>query len=386
MAEVVRPASLTELASLVAEAAQTRQPVAVQGKGTKQGLGRPMQTSATLDLSGFTGIGFYEPEELVLEAGAGTMLREIEDAVAANNQQLAFEPPDLSHLMSAAHAGTLGGILSCNLSGPRRLKAGAARDFVLGIAGVSGRGEAFKAGARVVKNVTGYDLPKLLAGSYGTLAALTTITLKVLPRPETEQTLVVRGLRDHDAVRAMSMAMQSSCEVSGAAHVSGISYLRLEGIRESVIYRRDRLAKLLGEFGRIESLDAVPSQVQWQSIRDVAPLDGADRIVWRLAVTPSEAPDVTARIAKRIDARWFFDWAGGLVWLDVPPMEDGGAAIIRGAIGQGHATLVRAPKRVRRVVEVFHPQPPALAALSARVKLSFDPAQILNPGRMYQGV
>ncbi len=386
MAEVLRPSSLAELSSMVGEAAGARQPLEVRGSGTKQGLGRPMQTGATLDLTGFAGIDIYEPEELVLEAGAGTPIGEIENAVAAKNQQLAFEPPDLSRLLGGSHAGTLGGVISCNLSGPRRIKAGAARDFVLGVVGVSGRGEAFKAGARVVKNVTGYDLPKLLTGSYGTLAALTTITLKVLPKPETETTLVIRGLSDRDAVRAMSVAMQSSCEVSGAAHVPDMTFLRIEGIAESVVYRRDRLARLLGEFGRGESLDAEASQEQWRSIRDVEPLDGSERVVWRLSVAPSEAPEVTARIAAEIDARWFYDWAGGLIWLDVPSTEDGGEAIVRGAIVKGHATLVRAPDAVRRGVDVFQPQLPPLAALSARVKSSFDPAGILNPGRMYRGV
>ncbi len=218
MEAAVKPGSEAELAQLVAQA---EAPFEIIGTGTKRGLGRPVQAARTLDMSAFAEIAAYEPEELILEAGAGTRLAEIEALIAARGQQLAFEPPDLSRLLGSPHSGTLGGLMACNLAGPRRIKAGAARDHVLGIRGVSGRGEVFKAGARVVKNVTGYDLPKLLTGSYGTLAALTSITVKVLPRPETEETILVEGLDDTAAVSVMSLAMQSACEVSGAAHVPG---------------------------------------------------------------------------------------------------------------------------------------------------------------------
>ena len=379
----LKPRTEAELASLIRD---TEAPFAIVGTGTKRNLGRPVEATAMLSLARFTGIRLYEPEELILEAGAATPLAEIEAAIAAENQQLAFEPPDLSALLGSAHSGTVGGMLACNLSGPRRIKAGAARDHVLGITGVSGRGEAFKAGARVVKNVTGYDLPKLMAGSYGTLAALTTITLKVLPKPETEETLVIEGLSDADAVNAMSRAMQSSCEVSGAAHVPDRgTYLRLEGIAPSIAYRRDKLAQLLQ--GKTTVLSGAASRAQWKQIRDVAMFSGAkQRLVWRLSVAPSEAPGVVAKIKEQIDVRHFYDWAGGLIWLDVPPTEDASATVIRSAIGTGHAMLIRAPEDIRARVDVFQPQAPALAALSARVKESFDPKHLLNPGRMYRGV
>ena len=276
--------------------------------------------------------------------------------------------------------------MACNLAGPRRIKAGAARDHVLGIRGVSGRGEVFKAGARVVKNVTGYDLPKLMTGSYGTLAALTAITLKVLPRPETEETILVEGLGDVAAVSVMSLAMQSACEVSGAAHVPGEgTYLRLEGIAASVAARRDALARLLAR--PVQILAAKASGAVWQRIRDVLTLaDSQERHVWRLSITPSESPDLLSRLRERLDLRYLLDWAGGLVWLDVPPTEDAAAAVIRGAMRSGHATLIRAPEGVRAAVDVFHPQAPALAALSARVKESFDPRHLFNPGRMTRGL
>jgi glycolate oxidase FAD binding subunit len=383
MTEILKPHSGAELAEMITGAGG---PFEVLGTGTKRGSGRPVQSARSLDLSGFSGVIVYEPEELILEAGAGTRLSEIEALVDGRGQQLAFEPPDLSRLLGSAGSGTLGGVIACNLSGPRRIKSGAARDHILGICGVSGRGEIFKAGARVVKNVTGYDLPKLMTGSWGTLAALTAITLKVLPRPETEETVVLEGLDDAEAVKAMSLAMQSSCEVSGAAHLPGeATCLRLEGIAESVAYRRDKLARLLGR--PVKVLAARSSSARWQAIRDVLPLaDGRDRIVWRLSVTPSDASGIVAALKRHLDIRYYFDWAGGLVWLDIPLTDDASAAVIRAALPAGHAMLVRAPGHVRAAVDVFQPQAPALAALSARVKASFDPGHNLNPGRMYRGV
>jgi glycolate oxidase FAD binding subunit len=360
----------------------------VRGAGTKQALGRPPQVGKVLDLSGFQGITLYEPEELVLEAGAGTPLAVIEKALAENHQQLAFEPPNYSKLLGAKNSGTLGGVMACGLSGPRRIKAGGPRDHILGIAGVSGRGEIFKAGGRVVKNVTGFDISKLMVGAYGTLVALTRITVKVLPASETEETLVLSGLSDGHAVQAMSLAMQSSCEVSGAAHLPGSkTLLRLEGFRPSVIYRRDKLATLLKSFGSTDVLAQKQSHKQWQEIRDIHPLAGnPDRNLWKLSVAPSTSAATIAKICQQLEARYFLDWAGGLIWLDVPATSDASAATIRGSFEHGHATLIRASTKVRSKVDVFQPQNPALSALTVRVKHSFDPKGVFNPGRMYKDI
>ncbi len=376
--------SQAELAALVA----TGGPFNVRAQGTKQGLGRPAQADKVLDLSGFKGITLYEPDELVLEAGAATPLSVIEKALAKNNQQLAFEPPDYSKLLGTRSSGTLGGVVACGLSGPRRIRAGSARDHILGFSGVSGRGEFFKAGGRVVKNVTGFDLAKLMVGSFGTLVALTSITLKVLPAAETEETLVLEGLTDVSAVHAMSLAMQSSCEVSAAAHLpEGKTLLRLEGFRPSVIFRRDRLAGLLKGFGNIEVMAQKQSMAQWKDIRDVRPLaETSGRQVWKLSVTPSKGAETVARICRKLDARYFLDWAGGLIWLDVPASPGASASIIRASLDGGHATLVRAAKDVRMNVDVLQPQDQALAALTARVKASFDPLGAFNRGRMYKDI
>jgi glycolate oxidase FAD binding subunit len=383
MAERLKPGSERELAEIIAA---TTDPLEIIGTGTKRGLGRPVQAAATLDMSGFSGVIAYEPEELILEVGAATPLAEVEALIAARGQQLDFEPPDWSMLLGSTSTGTVGGLVACNLSGPRRLKAGAVRDHILGLRGVTGAGDAFKAGARVVKNVTGYDLPKLLTGSYGTLAALTSVILKVLPQPETEETVVLTGLDDDQAVATMSLAMQSPCEVSSAACVPGEAvYLRLEGIAPSVAYRRDALAKMLKT--PVEVMAAKSSAARWKAIRDGALFaDRPSHPLWRLSVAPSHAPGIIRTLKESLDIRYLFDWAGGLIWIEVPPEQDAAASLLRSTFAQGHATLIRAPEAVRAAVDVFQPQAEALAALSARVKESFDPRHVLNPGRMYRGI
>ncbi len=391
-----RPKDETELAAIIGDAFAREEPLELVAGGSKRGLGRPLQLPHTLDLSGFSGIRNYEPEELVLTAGASTPMAEIEAALAEKRQMLAFEPGDWRKLLgSEAARPTLGGAIAANLSGPRRIRQGAARDHFLGFHGVSGRGEAFKAGGRVVKNVTGYDLPKLMAGSFGTLAALTEVTLKVLPCPEATRTLAILGLDDEAARRAMSVALKSSHEVSGAAHLpAGASaagprtLLRLEGPAPSVAARAAALRQELAEFGAIERLDDAASHELWRSVRDVLPVAAPGAAVWRVSVAPTEGPALAARVAMAHETRHFFDWGGGLVWLAVTGADDGGAETIRGAFARagGHATLIRAPDALRTAVPPFEPQAAPLAALSGRVKTQFDPRRILNRGRMYRDV
>lgn len=383
MSATVHPKSEAELSEIVASASE---PFEIVGSGTKRGLGRPVQAARTLDMSAFSDIIVYEPEELILDVGSAARLSELEAMLAARGQQFAFEPPDYSGLWSAPSPGTIGGVMACNMAGPRRIKMGAARDHVLGVRCVTGTGDIVKAGARVVKNVTGYDLPKLVTGSFGTLAAVTSYIIKVLPAPETEETVVLSGLGDDDAVQAMSAAMQSSCEVAGAAFIPGEAvYLRLEGVAPSVAYRRDKLAKVLGR--PIEVMAARSSQQTWKAIRDAALFaDRPTHPLWRLSVTPSDAPQVIRALKEQADLRYAFDWAGGLVWVEVQPSADASASLIRKAMRSGHATLIRAEDAVRAAADVFEPQAPALAALSQRVKESFDPRHLFNPGRMYRGL
>ncbi len=400
------PTSIDELREAIAAALAAEEPVELVAGGTKRGLGRPLQTPHVVDLTRLSGIRDYAPSELVLTAGAATPLTAIDRALAGAGQMLAFEPPDWRGLLGAVHGSqTLGGVIACNLSGPRRIKAGAARDHFLGFSAVSGRAEIFKAGGKVVKNVTGYDLPKLMAGSYGTLAALAEVTVKVLPRPETAATVLVCGVASEDAARLMSAALGSPHEVSGAAYLppatpraaplpgaTGIVALRIEGPEPSVAYRREALLRELAACGETASLGDADTAALWRDIANVAPLAGlADRAVWRLSVAPARGAEVALAIARQVDAVWFLDWGGGLVWMAVVEPGDAGAAVIRGAVGGatgngGHATLVRGSPALRAAVPVFEPQPGPLAALSRRVKEGFDPRHILNPGRVVEGV
>ena len=403
MTERLQPRNTPELVDAIRSAVAARTPFEIMSRGTKRGLGRPLRCDRILDLSALSGIDLYEPEELVMTAAAGTPLAEIGDALAERRQQLAFEPPDLGPLLGAgAGQATIGGIFACNLSGSRRIKAGAARDHLLGFTAVSGRGEEFRAGGRVVKNVTGYDLPKLLTGSYGTLAAMASLTFKVLPAPETTRTLLLRGLDDASAIDALSRAAGSPFEVAGAAHlpagpaarvldglapaVGAATALRLEGFGPSVASRGGGLTALLSPFGEVELLDDDRSAVFWRRIRDVEPFVGDDRIVWRLSVPPADGAEAVAALGGGWEH--YYDWGGGLIWIAAgieAAGPDAGASRVRAAVSatSGHATLIRAPAEIRAAVDVFQPPAGALAALSRRVKRSFDPEGVLNPGRMY---
>jgi glycolate oxidase FAD binding subunit len=397
------PTNLDELRDAVAEALAAEEPLELVGSGSKQGLGRPVQVAHTLDLSLLSGIRDYAPSELVLTAGAAAPLAEIERVLAENGQMLAFEPPGWCGLLGADEASpTLGGVLACNLSGPRRIKAGAARDHFLGFRGVSGRAEIFKAGGKVVKNVTGYDLPKLMAGSYGTLTALEEVTVKTLPRSETVATVLFAGIAPEAAGRLMMMALGSPHEVSGAAYLPsgtavplalpvrpGTVALRLEGPSPSVVFRRDSLLREHKESGASSILADSESVAFWRAIGEVAPLSGlGERAIWRVSVAPARGAAIGAAMARALDGIWYLDWGGGLLWLAVGQQNNAGAQAIRAAIrggdgqGTGHATLIKGSPALRRAVPVFEPQPATLAALSRRVKDAFDPRHILNPGRI----
>jgi glycolate oxidase FAD binding subunit len=406
---ILRPETPEAVLEAVRWAAAEETPLEVVGHGSKRAVGRPVQAEYTLDLSRLSGVTLYEPDELVLSARAGTPVAEIEALLAEHNQELAFEPLDYGRLCGdGTDLGTVGGVLAANVSGPRRIKAGAARDHVLGIHAVSGRGEAFKSGGRVVKNVTGYDLPRGLAGSWGTLAVVTDLSLKVLPRAETAATVLVAGLDDVTAVQAMCGAMGSTSEVSAAAHLpaeaaaalplpelaglgQALTALRLEGVGPSVAYRLGKLVEQMGAAGPVETLDAAATQALWRAIRDAAPFAGREAPLWRVSVAPTAGPAIMAALAAA-PVRHFYDWSGGLIWVEVADesaSEDAFAGVIRTAIesaGGGHAALVRGSAALRTSVPPFQPQPEPLAALSRRLKHNFDPKGILNPGRMTAGI
>jgi glycolate oxidase FAD binding subunit len=404
MTDVLKPRDAKEVKEVVRWALGEEKALEIVGQGSKRAIGRPSQTDLTLDMTGLTGVTLYEPAELVLSAKAGTPLAEIEALLDQNNQRFGFEPVDYGPLLGGEPGqGTIGGVIAANLSGPRRVKAGAARDHFLGVTAVTGRGDTIRSGGRVVKNVTGYDLCKLFAGSWGTLAAMTDITVKVLPKAETEATVMVTDLDDARACEAMAAAMGSPFDVSGAAHLpdhvtswfdglpkaEATTVLRLEGHAPSVFHRKETLAALMKPFGPVALLEENDSRALWRSIRQVKPFAAAaarERPLWRISTAPARGHELLAAITPA--AQMFYDWAGGLIWVAMPFAEEPDAAAVRGAVAKigGHAMLVRAPASVRAALDVFALEPAGLAALNKRVKESFDPKGVLNPGRMWAGV
>jgi glycolate oxidase FAD binding subunit len=405
MSDYHKPSSLKDIEATVQWAIDVGKALEVIGHGSKRAMGRAAQYDATVDLSSLSGVLFYEPQELILSAKAGTPVAEITALLAVKGQELAFEPMDYGPLLGGPPGrGTIGGIVAANISGPRRIRAGAARDHLLGVVAVSGRGESFKSGGRVVKNVTGFDLCKLLAGSWGTLGILAEVTLKVLPLAPSEATLAVLGLSDAEAAGAMAAAMATPLGISGAAHLPDYVASRFDGLSEAeatTVFRVDGYASSINDcmdglrravrpLGTTVSLDRATSRRLWRAIRDVQPFwaDGpcGDRPLWRVSAPPIRGHEIAAKISPA--AMLFYDWAGGLIWIAPPVTQDCSAGEIRRAVAAagGHATLVRASPAARASLDPFQPESAALAALTKRVKDNFDPKGVLNPGRMWAGL
>jgi glycolate oxidase FAD binding subunit len=368
----MKPESEADLAEMVKSAVQ---PVRIRGGGTRRigGVG------AVLETGGLRGITLYEPGALTLVAQAGTPLAEIEAALAGEGQRLAFEPMDHRGLLSVAGEPTIGGVVAANVSGPRRIQSGACRDFLLGVRFVDGTGQVLRNGGRVMKNVTGYDLVKLMAGSWGTLGVLSEVSLKVLPQPEAAACLLIDGLGDREAVEAMSCALGSPFEVTGAAHLpvgldgTPVTMLRIEGFAQSVTYRLAQLQALFPDCAVRVETDAARVAEGWRYIRDVAPFHDQEGAVWRVSCKPSDAPDLVARLAPQ---QVVYDWGGGLIWALMPDHVDARARL--GAF-DGHASLIRSSAAQMEQLGMFQPQPPALRALSGGIKQRFDPKGIFNP-------
>jgi glycolate oxidase FAD binding subunit len=382
MATQMMPTSEDDVVDVIADAAREGATLAIVGGGSKTDFGAPV-AAQTLRMGGIAGIVDYDPAELVLTVRAGTPLADIQALVAGEEQMLAFDPFDHGPIYGGAPgAATIGGVVAAGVSGSQRVSAGGARDHLLGFRAVSGHGEIFVAGAKVVKNVTGYDLPKLAAGSWGRLFAMTELTLKVLPRPRVAATLLMEGLACGQAVKAMAIAMGSQAEVAAAAHLPGRNgvartALRLQGFGPSVTARCAMLQRLLAPTCTAHVADRDEAAAIWDGLRTLAPL-GAERGIWRINVTPGAAPAIVA-LLEPLGANWLLDWAGGLIWLAF----DGEAQRVRDAAQRagGHATLVRTSLAVRDAVPAFHPAAPGLAALEARVRRAFDPAGVFETGR-----
>lgn len=370
---MLSPATESELSEIVAGATG---PLRVMGGGTRT-IGRAI-AGAVVSTSGLRGVELYEPGSLTIVVRAGTPLAEVENVLAAEGQRLPFEPMDHRVLLGTQGEPTIGGVVAANVSGPRRIQAGAARDSLIGLRFVDGSGTVIKNGGRVMKNVTGYDLVKLMAGSWGTLGILSEVAFKVLPAPAAVACLSLSGLSHARAVAAMSAALGSPFEVNGAAHLAqtGQTLLRIEGLAASVTYRAGRLAELLAPFGPVSVNENSADVAEiWRDVRDVRAFAGRPGDVWRASVKPSDAPELAARIGGEV----MFDWGGGLIWALVPEGTD-----LRARLGDfaGHATLIRADAATRARIAPFQPEPAPLAAISAGLRAQFDPRGILNTGLM----
>jgi glycolate oxidase FAD binding subunit len=408
--DTLRVRDAKDVEEVVRAAIANEQPLEIIGHGSKRSIGHAMATNAVLDVSALNAVTSYEPNELIVTLQAGAPLADVLSLIDAKNQQFAFEPMNTAPLLGTPALGTIGGMIAAGLAGPRRIKAGGARDHLLGAHAVSGFGDSFKTGGKVVKNVTGYDLCKLLAGSWGTLSVMTEVTLKVMPKPEAERTLLLRGLDDAAANKAMTAALGSPFDVSGAAHLpksafrarteglgdiagqgEALTVLRLEGITASAAHRAGSLRELLAPFGTATLVEDVASSVLWATIRDVLPFAASGALgawpVWRIVCPPASGAALGTLLARETGGDVIYDWGGGLIWAALPPKSDAHAPSVRqraNAVG-GHATLIRAADDIRRDVDVFHPQAPGVAALSERVRASFDPKTILNRGRLTRG-
>ncbi len=365
--EVIRPTTAAEVETAVRGALSDRARIEVTGSGTRRYLGAPVMAERQLSLAGLDRIVAYEPEELVLTVEPGLPMTALAALLARHGQHLPFEPPV---------SGTIGGVVAANLSGPRRMRAGAARDFVLGVSAISGFGEKFKAGGQVVKNVTGYDIPRLLAGSFGTLAVITRLTLKVLPAPSTSATIVFPDLTPQDGCSLLRACAGSAIEPSGCAYTldgrQGSAFVRIEGARAAMDERLRGLEKFAGRHG--DRLDDHRAEAFWRDLASPEELlrVAAHEALWRLSVPMSHAPAILAAADRGL-----VDCAGGRIWVigadgsEAPPI----------ASDAGSAMLYRAPETMRRACPLFS-ESPAVDALARRVKAVFDPHGLLNPGRM----
>ena len=394
MASLLKPDSESATGEIVREHFRKRKPLRIAGGGTRP-VGNSVDAAQTLSTGGLSGITLYEPGALTLVAEAGTSLETIVDALAAEGQHLPFEPADYRALLGTRGNSTIGGVVAAGVSGPRRIQAGSTRDSLIGVRFVSGEGEIIKNGGRVMKNVTGYDLVKLMCGSHGTLGILTEVSFKLLPRPQATGTVMVTGLDDRAAVTALLKALGSPFDVTGAAHLQKgedgkpLTLIRCEGLPESVGYRSGRLKDMLAPLLPASAELAIESDPArnagiWKQVRDVEPFAARKGGVWRLSVKPSDGPDVVSEIAGKLGCEALYDWGGGLVWLLADAADGEAAAVIRGAVDArgGHATLFRRNTPGNGSVETFHPEQPRIAAISQNLRRQFDPAGILNPGLM----
>tara|TARA_B100000029_G_C17563072_1_gene954089 strand:- start:777 stop:2057 length:1281 start_codon:yes stop_codon:yes gene_type:complete len=406
------PQNEKEVSNLIKKFYKSNTPIELIGLGSKRKIGRLLQCSKTVSLSKLSGIIEYFPEELYIKVRACTPIKEIEEELKKNNQQLAFEPIDFGYFLNnKSDYGTAAGHVACNISGPRRFKVGSIRDHVLGFRGINGRGEIIKSGGVVVKNVTGYDLSKLICGSYGTLIALSEITFKVLPAPEESKTLVIHNQKTESALYFLNMSISSSNDISGATflpkepEVSGcvmdiektfklndlkqdgsITAIRIEGSKKSI---DQRIANLLKELKitnlNISILDVYQSEIFWNKIRSLEFFKSSKNSIIRIVIPPSECLNLIHQFSNRY--KFFLDWGGALIWLEAFELSEQMFESIRKKVVKvgGYVTMVKNSDYLPYVEDIFTINKERFI-LSQNIKKSFDPKRILNPGKMYTGI
>lgn len=386
MNHILTPTDEQQLSQIISECKANETALRISGGGTRAELGAPVNATTTLSLSAIKGVNLYEPGALTLVAKAGTPLKDIQALLKSEGQRLAFEPMDHRSIYASQGEPTIGGIVACNISGSRRIQAGACRDALIGVQYVNGHGEIIKNGGRVMKNVTGLDLVKLMAGSYGTLGVMTEVAFKVLPILERQATLAIGTQTIDQAIAAMSASLGSPFEVTGAAYMpnKGQTLLRVEGFSTQVDYRLKKLTELVASGHDVEVVEGKKHDDLWQSIRKVEMFNNVEKPLWRLSVKPSDAVEISNILAAKTDAKLLFDWGGGLIWAEMPDANNAHADIVRGAVQRlgGHATLVRASAKVKANIPVFHPQAAGVAKLSELIRKKSDPSNIFNFGLM----
>ena len=403
-ATILKPKSEQAIVDAIKYCYKKNIPLEINVLGSKKRIGKNFQSQKTLDLSGYSGVIKYEPEELYIKVKSGTSIKAIKEELDTKNQQLAFEPNDFGSLFDGkSNEGTIGGVLSCNFAGPRRFKAGSARDHVLGFKGVNGKGELIKSGGTVVKNVTGYDLSKILTGSFGTLSVFTEISVKVLPKADLTKTLVIENPHLKKGLEYLNIALGSSTDPSGGVFYpeyfrnqfifndltteGPITAIRIEGSKLSVDERINQLSKELNiNINEISILDPSQSNIFWENTRCLKVFTNLKANLLRVIVPASEVLDLVNKL-KPYNVKYFIDWGGNLVWLQIDELNLNSFKEIRSLVKNlgGYLTIIKVEESLKASIDIFTIDE-VKYKISEKIKKSFDPKRILNPGKMYTGI
>ena len=401
---IFKPNTREEIVEVIKHCYKKNTPLEISGLKSKNKIGRNFQAEKTLDLSNYSGIIEYKPEELYIKVKAGTPVKNITEELDKHNQQLAFEPIDFGFLFEGmSNRGTIGGVISCNFAGSRRFKVGSARDHLLGFQGINGKGETIKSGGTVVKNVTGYDLCKLLAGSFGTLAVLTEISIKVLPKPEMSKTLIINNPHIKKAVEYLGTALSSSTDPSGGVfypeyfeksfifndltHKGALTGIRIEGPENSVEQRINRLGKELNLLdNEFSILDSEQSNIFWNKTKNLEVFSNLKSNLLRIVVPISETLDIIQKLRVH-DVNYFLDWGGSLIWLQIENVSTKTLKEIKNITQKhfGYYTIIKIENDLKATADIFTIDP-IKYKISEKIKKSFDPKRIFNPGKMYSGI